>query len=928
MKRILSLVILCFMLFITTSPFMLSTTHNSKDFTQDNNNYDNRNKNNLVTNIHVSGQQITWKEYNDKNRNNVHDKVDNIFSTHVKESVLICYDQIPVEEDIDALIDIGVEVNYNCKYVNVIVTGEISKRQLDKIVHLSGVTFIEPLPVIKPLLDVSARSIKARDSSEYSPNTAWELGYTGKGITIAVLDTGVDDSHPDLEGKFIAGADFAGATGRITTKNGRYNPDDDTGHGTAIAGIALSNGGADEAYKGVAPDARLVDVRVTLGRGGDIITALEWCIDHKNTDWNNNGIDDYDGIDIISISVGGDDNSDGSDSVSQLVNRVVDAGIVVVTAIGNSGPNNQGIGNVAAADKVITVGNLNDQNTVDRSDDELDSTSSKGPRRDDGDDDPYDELKPDVTAPGMSIMTPDFSLVGQRGTGYDVYSGSSMSCPHVSGICALILEANPELQPKEIKRILQSTAEDIGEPSEPELSDKYNYGYGYGSVDAYAAVREAQSYEPSNHRPELKSISTKPKFVEPNGEVTITTLATDEDGDMIYYNYTATGGEIIGTGSQVTWKAPDTTGTFEISVIVNDGLLFSEPMNVTITVDTEPINHAPAIDNIKADPTVVSPGGNATIIVTASDPDDDELFFEYNPNGGEIIGAGFQVVWLAPKTSGRYTISITVNDGELNSETKKVVITVEGEVENKPPEIDSIIATPPSVATGGSVRLFVTAIDPEDGKLDYSYQITSGTIKGTGNDVTWTAPDEPGGEIIEVTVTDEFGLSDLDDLFIDVFEQNFPPVILNGRATPSDPKSDGKTEILFTVLIEDPNGLDDISRVTIDLSSIFGSENQQMHDDGKQGDKNRNDGIFSYSYLLPRGIQGGPKILTVRAEDRYNEVNTNQLYINVTAAPAEEDKGVIGEYLPIPGFEAGFLFVAFILLLSILVRRRREFKNK
>ena len=109
-------------------------------------------------------------------------------------------------------------------------------------------------------LDVSCRAIKARPSDVYSPNTAWELGYTGKGINIAMLDSGVDDGHPSLDGKFVAGAEFTKGSSTKPT-DGSYNPDDNSGHGTACAGVAMGTGESEGAYMGVAPDAKLIDVK-------------------------------------------------------------------------------------------------------------------------------------------------------------------------------------------------------------------------------------------------------------------------------------------------------------------------------------------------------------------------------------------------------------------------------------------------------------------------------------------------------------------------------------------------------------------------------------------------------------------------------------------------------------------------------------------
>jgi subtilisin family serine protease len=922
MQKVFSIIILCFLIIISTGSY--TTTSVSQLPLKTDLNLDTT----LSDFEDMNSELSVIINDNDKNGNKLHDSLENNVEYPFPAPVLICYSYLPIEADVDKLEEIGIEVYYKCEYVNVIATGIVTKQDLDLIVLLPGVTLIEPAPKIEPLLDISARAVKARDSQEYSPDTAWELGYTGKGINIAMLDTGVDDDHPSLRGKFIAGVDFAGGTGQVTPKDGRYNPDDDIGHGTSTAGTAMGTGGMDGMYMGIAPDARLIDVRITLGRGGSILAGVEWCLDNINTDWNNNGPDDFDGIDVISISIGGGDDADGSSPTSQLINQLVDAGAVVLVAVGNDGPNNRGISDVAAADKAITVGNLDTQGTVDRSDDEVHTTSSRGPRRDDDDDDLYDELKPDVVAPGVDITAPRFSVVGQRGNGYDSNSGSSLSCPHVSGICALMLEANPALNPLEIKKILHDTAEAMGEPSVPELSDKYNYESGYGSVDAYEAVRVASGFVSKNHRPEIIDINAKPRFVEPEGEVTINVIAKDSDGDTLGYNYTASGGEFSGYGPEVTWTAPDQTGTYEVSAIVDDGQLFSDPMNVTITVETEPTNHPPKIEDIFVNPTMVGPGENSTIIVTASDPDEDELSYDYSASGGSIIGKGAEVSWEAPNIDGTYSISIVVNDGRLDSDKENVFITVEGAGENQPPEIESFSANPINIHTNGIVQLRVQAQDPEEGRLTYSYSATDGKISGTGKNVTWTAPDYSGSQIIDVTVKDEMGLSDSDDLIIEVFQQNFAPVFLEGKANPNKAKSDGKTEVILFVKISDENGLDDISKVTVDLSSIFGSENQRMYDNGKQGDKTKNDGTFTYSYLIPKSQNTGEKKLLVSVQDRYGAQDTGYISINITTAGDSDDKSVIEQYLPLPGFGLEILAVAVIIIALVFGPGRFRSKRK
>ncbi|WP_455392074.1 S8 family serine peptidase [[Eubacterium] cellulosolvens] len=865
-------------------------------------------------------QQLTI----DNNDNKLRDILEN--NALGSGSIYVHYAHPPTTTDANTLDALGAEVEYICKYINVIQIAHPTLNTLKTIAGLSNVVSIELEPEIKPLLNVSAPAVKARESIEYSPDTAWELGYSGTGISIAVLDTGVDDGHQSLQDKFIAGVDFAGASGRVTPKDGSYNPDDETGHGTGVAGVAMGTGGNDEIFMGIAPEAKLIDVRISLGRGGNILQALEWCIDNQDTDWNGNGPDEYDGIDIVSLSMGGEEDSDGTEAPCQLLNHMVDNGIVVVIAVGNNGPDNQGIGDIAAADKPITVGNLDIQETIDRADDEIHPQSSRGPRRDDGDDDPYDELKPDVVAPGTGIIAPEYSVVGQNGNNYATNTGTSYSCPHVSGICALMLEANPNLRPNDIKTILHETAEAIGEPDEPELSDKYNYAYGYGSVDAYLAVKEAKDYQVVNHPPVIKTITADPKYVEPNGQATITTLASDPDGDALTYEYTVTGGVIEGEGSEVTWTAPAKVGKYEITAVVSDGEFTSDPGTVTVTVEEEPGNDPPEFNEITVDPTVVEPGGSSSITVEASDPDGDEIFYKYNITAGKIVGAGPKVVWVAPETPGDYKIEIIISDDEY-SISMGVTITVYSEA-NQPPEIESFTSDTTRVEVGGIVNLVVIATDPEQGPLDYFYFASAGEIIGAGMSVKWQAPNTPGLYTLEATVADDFGLSDTQELLLEVYQPNVAPEIVDKKVYPKTVKNDGTVEVLLTVEVDDKNGLGDINRVVIDLTSIFGPEYQKMYDNGKYGDLARDDGVYSVSYLVPKGVADGRKDLPVVVEDYSTETVTDKLTLDITAVSTDEgDKGFFEETLGVPGFESGFFILAFMITILIFTSTRPRIRK-
>lgn len=373
-------------------------------------------------------------------------------------------------------------------------------------------------PMSSEASDIANPAVKAKRSNEYSPNTAWELGHTGKGINIAIMDTGVDDAHPSLEDKMLAGVDFTKPETPLTPRDGTYNPDDPAGHGTTVAGIATGTGEPEKKYQGTAPDAMLIDVRIgtIIGIGpGEIpylqdiydsaLEGIEWTIKHKDTEWQGAPEDNY-GIDILSLSwgiypedEGTAGGSDGSDEYSTGLNRLVDAGVVVVVSCGNEGPDNDGLWCMGAASKVITVGSTDDKNTITRTDDVIADYSSRGPRKDNGDNDPYDELKPDVVAPGTNIIQAEYDRMGDgSGNGYgDRGSGTSYASPNVAGIVALMLEANPDLTPTQIKDILRETAEPRGTPEYPDYPyphNKWNRSYGYGVVDAYEAVKTAKDF--------------------------------------------------------------------------------------------------------------------------------------------------------------------------------------------------------------------------------------------------------------------------------------------------------------------------------------------------------------------------------------------------------------------------------------------------
>ena len=325
---------------------------------------------------------------------------------------------------------------------------------------------------------------------------------TGKGIGIAVIDSGITSWHDDL---YLTGAGSPQAAPRIVhfkdfTKpsNPRIwtseQPSDDYGHGTHVAGIIAGNGfDSNGARRGVAPGASLIGLKVLDGNGqgyiSDVIAAIDYAIAVRKA---------YN-IRVINLSVAsGVFESYHTDPLTQAARRAVDAGIVVIAAAGNIGADAQGelqFGGITSpgnAPWVLTVGAASHEGTAARSNDTLPGFSSRGPTWIDF------AAKPDLVAPGVGIESlsdphstlyasySDYLLDGTRSTPYKPYlslTGTSMAAPVVAGTVALMLEANPRLTPNAVKAILQYTAE--VRDGESLLSQ------GAGLLNALGAVRLA-----------------------------------------------------------------------------------------------------------------------------------------------------------------------------------------------------------------------------------------------------------------------------------------------------------------------------------------------------------------------------------------------------------------------------------------------------
>jgi subtilisin family serine protease len=421
--------------------------------------------------------------------------------------------------------------------IDAVTVFDVPCDRMYELFNLPGVVFIEPMgdPVL--FSDVAVPAVLARESTFYGRNV-WDLGYTGDGVSLAIIDTGIDDEHPSLDGKWLGGVDMTKPDNSIFLypQDGTFNPDDIQGHGSTCAGIATGTGAPEGAYTGSAPDTKLVEIRIGTkigyapgefwaGAQGDpqlkdgTVRGINWGIDFKDNDWQGGGAE-YQGIDIFSLSWGVDvgHDTDGTDAYSRLLDAAVDAGIIVINAAGNDGPSNTGFTGLSASSKAIIVAATDDLNTIDRSDDTIAEYSSRGPRTDNGDGDPYDELKPDVAAPGTSInnLQPDTRRIrgDASGNGYGPRgSGTSYATPLVAGVVALMLEANPDLEGRNdlVKEILRYTAERRAPPTLPDLDPFWERDHGWGTINAYDAVQLAlKTDDPDSIDIDLQAHITSP----------------------------------------------------------------------------------------------------------------------------------------------------------------------------------------------------------------------------------------------------------------------------------------------------------------------------------------------------------------------------------------------------------------------------------
>ncbi|MGI5499815.1 S8 family peptidase [Lentzea sp. CA-135723] len=295
---------------------------------------------------------------------------------------------------------------------------------------------------VRASLDESVKQIGAP--------AAWQAGFRGDGVKVAVLDSGYDQAHPDLKSVVDGSADFTGE-----------GVQDVDGHGTHVASTIAGSGAASQGrYQGVAPGAKLLVGKVLGVYGGReswIVDGMRWAVEQ--------------GADVVNMSLGGGV-GDGLDLMSQTLNELsASSGTLFVVAAGNNGVR-ESVGSPGAADRALTVANVSKK-------DQLNATSSQGPRRGDF------GLKPEIAAPGTDIVaaraagTWDEYAVGAH---YAQVSGTSMSSPHVAGAAAIVAQQHPDWTGDQIKNALIGSSKRL-----PGIS---TLAQGAGRLDVARAVAQ------------------------------------------------------------------------------------------------------------------------------------------------------------------------------------------------------------------------------------------------------------------------------------------------------------------------------------------------------------------------------------------------------------------------------------------------------
>lgn len=570
-----------------------------------------------------------------------------------EKRIVVLYKNSVTDTDLTELRKKGAEIEYDFKKMNGVAI-RIDGTKLKEIQQDQNVVGIVEDRVVHASLNNSVQNIKA--------NYVHASGITGKGVKVCIVDTGVDDTHPALN-PLIAEKDFFASPDD-------NDANDDHGHGTHVAGIIASK---NPTYRGVAPDVSLLAAKV-LGSSGsgttiDVVKGIDWCVEQ--------------GSDVINLSLGGglftgacdDDPINHLDAVA--VKNAVNQGVVVVVASGNNGAIGA-VSSPACSSHAITVG------AVDDFDDRTDF-SNEGPQL-------------DVVAPGVDVMStvPTGGCLLCSSTGFRSLDGTSMATPHVAGLAALLIDADPTLTVTQVRAAIEKNAYDL---TTPPAGPGFDTVYGWGRIVASDSVNDI--------------LSTSSSVLSSTGTGTIS------------FSTSAGGVSAINTISESTLPSsgrPLTVFPHGFTSWTVSGLSVGQTITVTLTYPANiPINskYWKVIGSSWVDATSIVGDNDGDNILTLTITDNGQ--FDTNPELGIISDPGgptmpdtdgdgipdnvdphttnFDYVavnsgsWFAPSTWQGNTTPGNVNPGVFVTINPGVTVTLPTEIENRGTIINQGILT-------------------------------------------------------------------------------------------------------------------------------------------------------------------------------------------------------------------------------------------
>lgn len=317
----------------------------------------------------------------------------------------------------------------------------LSRAIMEVVRKSSCAEFIFPDRRVKALMNITRGTVNSAIANS--------SGLTGRGVTVAVIDTGLA-RHPDYRDRIVGFRDLV---------KGRKKAYDDNGHGTHIAGIIAGNGRLSGGkYKGIAPEATLVGIKALNRRGSGnlstVLTGLNWCLQNRSRL----------GIKVVNLSIGAEAVDHYSvDPLCVAIQKLTAAGMLVVAAAGNSGPSPATIDSPGCCPASLTVGAVNDRKAESPEASTIASFSGRGPTKD-------GLSKPDIVAPGVEIVsTRARSTYPLRLRRFPILSyvkmtGTSMSTPVVSGLASLLIQEKPWLSPTQLKSELMAQVVNLAVP--------------------------------------------------------------------------------------------------------------------------------------------------------------------------------------------------------------------------------------------------------------------------------------------------------------------------------------------------------------------------------------------------------------------------------------------------------------------------------